>query len=489
MNGYGAPEMARNKKRPLAGLDDSPALAAGDAPAAEVDRTAFEQWGVAVAGEPVLLAQAGGGASATDAAPALAESSPTASGASASGIHWGWYAAGGLLLAGGAAAAGGKDDKDTVAPTLTVTDNAAGVTNAPVTYTFTFSEPVTGFAADDITVTLGGKGALSGSGAVYTLVVTPDQGAEGALTVAVAAGAASDAAGNRSIAATAAEQAFDTKAPTLVVADDVSGIANGAVTYTFTFSEAVQGFTATDIIVGNAEKGAFSGSGAVYSLVVTPGANSAGNITVDVASGAASDAAGNAALGAADVQAFDTVLRSYVPGQSLIDLGNYGQLISPFQVDGGKWYYYWDRSANGSATDNGSLNDGKDWTTHNVLDGLFKSDVNGVVGSSGITNETYRYALLNGVRVALPTVGDLLDSGPRTATTVGGNDPNPTYDDLLAAWDAVNGTPSGWRSMFYWSANPAAGAPGSHLVVDFRDGVVSPISDFSMGAWVALQVL
>lgn len=460
----------------------------------------FEQWGALIASEALLLAQAGGAAvsdaspsapgNAGEAAPAAADPSGAGGGAAnPGGVHWGWYAAGGLAIAAGAAAGGGKDDKDTTAPSLVVTDGTSGVTNAPVTYTFTFSEPVTGFTADDVTVTHGSKGAFSGSGAVYTLVVTPDQGAEGSLAVAVAAGAANDAAGNRSIAAAAADQAIDTKAPTLTISDDVAGVASGAVTYTFTFSEAVQGFTAADINVGNAEKGAFSGSGAVYTLVVAPGANTAGNISIDVAAGAASDTAGNATSAASDVQAFDTVHRSYVLGQSVIDLGNYGQLIAPFQVDGGKWYYYWDRSANGSATDNGSLNDGKDWTTHNVLDGLFKQDVNGVVSNAGITDSTYRYALFNGVRVALPTVGDLLDSGPRTPTTVGGNDPNPTYDDLLAAWDAVNGTPSGWRAMFYWSANPAANAPGMHLVVDFRDGTVSPTSDFAMGAWVALQVL
>ena len=71
--------------------------------------------------------------------------------------------------------------------------------NAPVSVTATFSEPVAGFALDDVAVVNGVAGNLAGSGAVYTFDVTPT--ILGEVTVDIAAGAAEDAQGNPSTAA------------------------------------------------------------------------------------------------------------------------------------------------------------------------------------------------------------------------------------------------------------------------------------------------
>ena len=71
--------------------------------------------------------------------------------------------------------------------------------NAPVSVTATFSEPVAGFALDDVAVVNGVAGNLAGSGAVYTFDVTPT--VLGEVTVDIAAGAAEDAQGNPSTAA------------------------------------------------------------------------------------------------------------------------------------------------------------------------------------------------------------------------------------------------------------------------------------------------
>ena len=159
-------------------------------------------------------------------------------------------------------------------------------------------------------------------------------------------------------------------------------------------------------------------------------------------------------------------------GESMIDLGSFGKLIAPVQVDGGNWLYYWDRSGNGFSTSVGTLNGGSDLTTHDVLDGIFTRDVNGVVGGAGNTTDAYRYGTLNGVHVALPTVGGVGSSvflpgtsvGSSTAA-LGSNDVNSTYDDLLAVWDAYNGTgtetnitglPTGWNTRQYWTATPSS---------------------------------
>jgi hypothetical protein len=197
-------------------------------------------------------------------------------------------------------------------------------------------------------------------------------------------------------------------------------------------------------------------------------------------------------------------------GQSVIDLGSEGKLILPVQVEG-KWYYYWDRSGGGSSdTDTGPFNGGLDYTTHNVLDGIFNKDINGIVNQTvtnadGLygTTDTYRYATLNGVKVALPTYGAGVDgSGKATPTAVSKagtavsntTTDNPTYNDLLAIWDAhngagtstgVGGVPAGWKSSFYWSATPSA---SGHAGVGLDSGYVFDGTD-AVSVYVALQVL
>ena len=77
-------------------------------------------------------------------------------------------------------------DPDTSVPTVEITgvpDRISGTAN--LTATFTFSEDVTGFATDDVTVTGGTKGAFTATSAtVYTLAVTPAGGANVVVTVA-----------------------------------------------------------------------------------------------------------------------------------------------------------------------------------------------------------------------------------------------------------------------------------------------------------------
>ena len=84
------------------------------------------------------------------------------------------------------------------APSVTVTRNAAAPvrTGTPIPVTATFSEPVFGFAAEDISVANGAVGNFTGSDGdtVYPFDVTPN--AIGAVTVDIAAGVTEDADGN-----------------------------------------------------------------------------------------------------------------------------------------------------------------------------------------------------------------------------------------------------------------------------------------------------
>ncbi|MDD2829061.1 MAG: hypothetical protein PHW18_05750 [Sulfuricurvum sp.] len=177
----------------------------------------------------------------------------------------------------------------------------------------------------------------------------------------------------------------------------------------------------------------------------------------------------------------------------VINLGTYGLLIAPVHV-GGKWFYHWDLSGDGTSADAGSLNGGVDVTNHDVLDALFNHDINGTVnttvanydGAYGTTND-YRYATINGVQVALPTTG----TGLANETSGYSLSDNGAYTDLTAIWDAFNGgyiasgTPTGWPGSNYWSATPST---YGHGVVDLIYAMVFGLSD-NNSRYVVLQVL
>ena len=101
------------------------------------------------------------------------------------------------------------DDTDPPAETdavLQITVNPASVeTSGVATVTFTFDKTVTGFSAADITISAGAKGALSGSGASYTMPITAPSSGSGTVTVSVAADAVSPGNNADSISFTYAE--------------------------------------------------------------------------------------------------------------------------------------------------------------------------------------------------------------------------------------------------------------------------------------------
>ncbi len=82
---------------------------------------------------------------------------------------------------------------DPDAPSVAITGPTDVVTEA-FTTSFIFSETVNDFIVDDITVVNGTKGAFSGSGTTYALVITPELGST--VSVSVAANMAVDDAGN-----------------------------------------------------------------------------------------------------------------------------------------------------------------------------------------------------------------------------------------------------------------------------------------------------
>ena len=230
------------------------------------------------------------------------------------------------------------------------------------------------------------------------------------------------------------------------------------------------------------------------------GADNVYDITVTASDGVDTSAAEAVAITVTDVVEAPP---SSLAGQAVIDLGIYGKLIAPVQVDGGQWFYFWDRSGDGTS-------DEGDYTTHDELDGIFNQDIDGLVGGGGDTTDAYRYATLNGVHLALPTAGgvtsapfgagDINNVQPGTAvgsspSSTGSNEENATYNDYLAVWDAYNGTeetvflggtPAGWGiGVDFWSATPSA---SGHAYVVLSFGGVADNTDNAFN-YVALQVL
>jgi hypothetical protein len=213
-----------------------------------------------------------------------------------------------------------------------------------------------------------------------------------------------DLAGNLGSDSGASNYRLYTTAPTATITDDTSGIASGVVTFTFTFSEAVTGFDASDVTLDHGTKGTFTPlMSAAYTLEVTP-PEGPGNMNVGVTTGSFTDVAGNANSVATtqDPQLHATV----------INLGASGKLIAPANV-GGKRYYYWDINGN-SVIDDFAVD-------HNVLDGIFyKSNFVGGAQTPGLdTTDTFHFGTISGWNLSLPTKAELLAIPGATANTVG----------------------------------------------------------------------
>lgn len=178
---------------------------------------------------------------------------------------------------------------DSEAPSATISALAGPVAGV-FTATITLSEPSDDFTADDLDLT-NATASLTGGGASYALQLTPL--AEGTVSVTVRAGSFSDAFGNSNLAASNTSDAlFDVTAPDVEILGLPDNFTAGArFSVTIRFSEPVSGFDATDIALTNAGASGFAGAGAVYTLDIQP--TGAGNVTMQIPAGVATDAAGN----------------------------------------------------------------------------------------------------------------------------------------------------------------------------------------------------
>ena len=227
---------------------------------------------------------------------------------------------------------------DDTAPTVAITGVPAAA-NGAFTATFTFSEPVTGFATTDtIDATVTGAAVSEiagvGDGSVYTALITPTAD----YAVSVAADVAQDAAGNNNTASESSSGVYDTTAPTVAITG-VPATTSGAFTATFTFSESVTGFEAGDIALSNATASNFSGSAATYTATVTPA--SSGAYSVSVAAGVARDAATNGNTASATASGTATIAVTLAVGAMTIK-----ETAATLTISGhtAAWWYKGDQS-------------------------------------------------------------------------------------------------------------------------------------------------
>jgi len=362
--------------------------------------------------------------------------------------------------------------------------SAAALTNATsVDYTVTFSESVTGVTTDDFTLTKtatanGSVTAVAGSGSSYTVTVTSvtgdgslglnlnssGTGITSASSVAIASGYSSGETytlDHTAPTVTHTSAAYTSATNTLVLTGtnfntllessetastdikarldwsklswDINGDNATTADVSFALGD-ISSATVTDAthltIVLSSVKGAALEATSDFGKAI----GGAGLDTLDISAGFARDAAGNAATTDAAANAALTVTTP-AAGDSVIDLGTSGKLIAPAQVEG-KWYYYWDRSGNGTSGV-------EDQTTHDVLDGIFKYDSTGNLNPAAGTDttESYRYGTINGVQLALPTAnGGLaypqgMGTQNGTSATGTGTSNNSSFEELLAIWD------------------------------------------------------
>ncbi|QNX88331.1 BapA/Bap/LapF family large adhesin [Acinetobacter seifertii] len=190
---------------------------------------------------------------------------------------------------------------DITPPTLAISATdlnlAAGEST---TVTFTFSEAVTGFDATDVTLaggTLAGLASTDG-GKTWTATFTQD-GTATPPSLSVANGTYTDLAGNPGSGASLAGLTADITPPTLAIsASDLNLAAGESTTVTFTFSEAVTGFDATDVAVaGGTLTGLATTDGVTWTATFTQD-GTATPPSLSVANGTYTDLAGNPGSGA-----------------------------------------------------------------------------------------------------------------------------------------------------------------------------------------------
>ncbi len=340
---------------------------------------------------------------------------------------------------------------DATRPTATIVmaDTAlkAGETSE---VTITFSEAVTGFSSDDLSIPNGAISVLNSSdgGVTWRGTFTPDEDVRDTTNLIVLNNAGlTDLAGNIGTGTTSsANYAIDTVRPTAsVVVADTALKAGESTGVTFTFSEAVIDFTAADLqVVNGAVSNLISSDGGVtWTATLTPASDvqdSSNLISLDM-TGVTAAGSGNAGAGTvhSDNYAVDTArpTATITVANALLQAGQTSQVTIAFSeaVSG---FTTGDLSvANGALSTLVSVDGGVTWTatltpTVGVVDStnLIELDTAGVVdqagniGASIAISNNYQVGYVpppvsNDDVITLPASGGEVSAGPGADSVAG----------------------------------------------------------------------
>jgi hypothetical protein len=203
---------------------------------------------------------------------------------------------------------------DITPPTVTIVVSDTLLTIGETTaVTFTFSEAVTQFTTDDVTVQEGAISnlATSNGGTIWTATLTPDPSVlfdyENVITLALSG--VTDLAGNAGSGTTDSNN-FEINgfrpSATIVVSDNALSLGETS-QVTFTFSEAITGFTNADLTISNGALSVVSSQdgGITWTATFTPYADIdvASNVITLTMSGV-TNAVGNTGNGSTDSNSF-----------------------------------------------------------------------------------------------------------------------------------------------------------------------------------------
>ena len=189
---------------------------------------------------------------------------------------------------------------DTTPPTVIITPNGTATSLAPIVFTLTFSESVTGLTAVSLGVGNGSVSAISGSGTAWTASVTP--AAQGAVTCQLLAGGVQDLAGNACAASAIARVTWDTVPPAVTLDPPSLPItAAGPASFAITYSDANfsgSSLAAAQVILNRTGTAnatvSVAGSGAARTVTLSA-VTGDGTLGISLPAGTAVDTAGQSA--------------------------------------------------------------------------------------------------------------------------------------------------------------------------------------------------
>ena len=330
---------------------------------------------------------------------------------------------------------------DPVGPTATIAMSSAAIkAGGTAAVTITFSERVEGFSNDDLSVEGGTLSALTSSdGRTWRGTFTPNADTEDATNlIHIDMTGLTDAAGNTGAGSVAsANYAVDTKRPTAeLIIDDDALTAGESTTITIKFSEAVTGFTKSDLSVqnGTLTNPVSSDGGKTWTATLTPTANltDATNV-ITLNNVGVTDLAGNAGVGStvSDNYEIDTRRptatvtmndRALKAGESAIVTVTFSEVVDGVEID--------DFSAPSGALSDLTTADGRVWTmtftpSEDMVDatnaitfsGASVVDLAGNAGAGTISSANYTVDTVRPT-ATITVADDMLTAGETTLVTI-----------------------------------------------------------------------